>query len=354
MNILDELEKIKKIDSKDMLGVEENFYNQLLEAQEIANNTQIESISIENLKGIAFLGMGGSGFTGDIIKSMLEDYFSLPIVVVKGYNLPAFINKNWLIVAVSYSGNTEETLICVEACLKLGCKIICVCSGGTLLEVAKNNNLVHIDIPAGFQPRGAVGYLFFSTFLVLKRLGIASIKDEEIKETIDLIKLNATKYNRQIKTEDNPAKKLALEIYGRLPIIYGVNGYLSTIAYRWKTQINENSKSPCFCAEFPELNHNEIVGWENLSDVSQRFVLIVFQDDDFSEIIKKRINTTINLIQDWFDAVVLVKIEGESKLAKALFAIYLGGITSVYLAFLYQTDPTPVSRIAALKAAIKN
>ncbi len=349
---LDNLEKIKSLDKQDMLGVEEKFYTQLIESKQIAQNTEIKSASFNNKSGIAFLGMGGSGFTGDIIKSLLENHIDIPVVVIKDYNLPNFINKNWLIFAVSYSGNTEETLSCVSQSLERGCQVVTVCSGGKLFEIAKDENLTHIHIPAGLQPRGAVGYLFFSTFLVMKKMNIIKIDDSEIEEALELVKQKSKIYNRTVLTEKNPAKKLALDMYGRLPVVYGVSGYLSTIAYRWKSQINENAKCPCFYAEFPELNHNEIVGWQNLNDVIQKFVLIVFKDSSFSEKIKTRISTTVNLIQDCFDEVINVEIEGNSLLAKTLSTIFLGGIASVYLALLYKTDPTPVERISALKAEL--
>jgi len=353
LDILDQLDKIKQIDTQDMLGVEERFYNQLVESKKIAENLDVKSLSLDDKTGIAILGMGGSGFTGDIIKNLTLDYANIPIIVIKDYHLPKCVNKNWLIFAVSYSGNTEETLSCINEAIKLGCEVVCVCSGGKLFDIAKQNNFIVVEIPKGLQPRGALGYLFFSTFLVMAKIGIVKVDSSEIDEALNLINEKTKVYNRNVLTEKNPAKKLALDIFGRLPIIYGVSGYLSAIAYRWKSQINENAKSPCFYAEFPELDHNEIVGWQNLSDVSQKFILIIFKDELFSEKIKTRIAATVNLIQDSFDAVTEIKVEGNSLLAKALSTIYLGGIASVYLALLYKTDPTPVERISALKAELE-
>jgi glucose/mannose-6-phosphate isomerase len=137
-----------------------------------------------------------------------------------------------------------------------------------------------------------------------------------------------------------------------MPVIYGTNGYLSAVAFRWKCEINENSKYPSFWAEFPELNHNETVGWENLKDLTRNFVLVVFKDKEAQERIKVRIKTTIQLIKDHFNDVIEIDVEGISKLAKALSTMYLGDISSVYLALLAGVDPTPVDRISVLKAEL--
>jgi glucose/mannose-6-phosphate isomerase len=137
-----------------------------------------------------------------------------------------------------------------------------------------------------------------------------------------------------------------------MPVIYGVNGFLSAVAYRWKCEINENSKCPAFFSEFPELNHNETVGWENIKDISKNFVLIVLRDIDASDRIKTRIDTTIKIISSNLGRVIEIKVRGKSKLARALSTMYLGNIASVYLALLYGVDPTPVERIAILKSEL--
>jgi glucose/mannose-6-phosphate isomerase len=352
MNIIDDRDKIKKIDTLDMLGVEEGFYDQLTAAVKIASDTKIKPLKNKNFKGIAIAGMGGSGFTGDIIKSIISGSINIPVEVFKGYGLPPYAGKEWLVFAVSYSGNTEETIASLKGALDNGSDAVCVSAGGELSKIAENHNLTHVKIPGGFQPRGAAGYLFFSTLLVMDKMGIISVSSQDKAEALELVGRLKKIYNRDVATADNPAKKLAVDLYGRLPVIYGVNGYLSTVVYRWKCQINENAKCPCFVAEFPELNHNEIVGWQNLADVFQNFALVVFKDNSYTGRIRTRISTTVELVRDCFDALIEVEIEGNSLLARALSAIYLGGISSVYLALLYQTDPTPIKRIEALKAAL--
>ncbi|MBM3707545.1 MAG: bifunctional phosphoglucose/phosphomannose isomerase [Actinobacteria bacterium] len=352
MNILDNLKKVRELDKQDMLGVEENFYGQLLEAKKIAESTVLSQLKNKNFAGIAILGMGGSGFTGDIIKSLIIDYVEIPVEIVKGYDLPAFVKKGWLVIAVSYSGNTEETVSAANQALQKNCELLCVASGGKTEEIASVNGKCFVRLPSGFQPRGASGYLFFTTYLVLRKLCIVNISDSEIEEALNLIRKKSELYKRDIDTDNNPAKKLALKLFNNMPVIYGTDGYLSAVAFRWKCEFNENSKYPSFWAEFPELNHNETVGWENLKGLTGNFVLIVFKDKEARERIKVRIKTTVQLIRSHFNDVVEIDVEGRSKLAKALSTMYLGDITSVYLALLAGVDPTPVDRISILKAEL--
>lgn len=352
MNILDDLSKISEIDKENMLGVEEKFYHQLLEAKKIAEDVDLKKIKMRTFSGIAFLGMGGSGFTGDLIKGLIKDDIGIPVEVAKGYNLPGYINDDWLVVSVSYSGNTEETISATNQALNKGSEVICVSSGGELGKIASQNNKCIIKIPSGFQPRGAIGYLFFTTFLVLNYLKIIDIAERDINESLELIKQKCSLYNRENKGDKNLAKTVALKISNNLPIIYGTDGFLSAVGFRWKCEINENAKTPCFWAEFPELNHNEIVGWQRLRDISSRFVLIVFREKDEQVRIKTRIETTIKLIRDNFSSVLEIPVEGRSKLARALSTMYLGDIASVYLAILSEIDPTPVEKIKVLKAEL--
>jgi len=350
--ILDDLEKIKKLDKQDMLGVEENFLNQFIEADSIAERTDFKDLQSAGFSGLAILGMGGSGFSGDIIKSLIIDRATVPIEVVKGYNLPACIGNGWLVIAVSYSGNTEETVESVNQALERGCEVAFVSSGGKIKEIATKENKCYLEMPSGFQPRGASGYLFFSTYLMLARIGIFDIDKFEIEETFNLLDEKAALYNRKINTASNPAKQLALELASKMPVIYGVDGFLSAVAYRWKCEINENAKCPAFWSEFPELNHNETVGWENIGEISRNFALVVFRDPGATERIKVRIETTMNLIKDNLGSIIEIPVEGKSRLAKALSTMYLGDIASVYLALLYGVDPTPVDRIAILKSEL--
>jgi glucose/mannose-6-phosphate isomerase len=352
MNILDDLNKIREIDKEGMLKIEEDFYGQLIDAKKIAENINLIKIKARTYSGIAFLGMGGSGFAGSLIRDLVKDDIGVPVEVVKGYNIPGCIDSDWLVVAVSYSGNTEETISTTTKSLDRGSEILCVTSGGKLEEIANNYNKCLIKIPSGLQPRGAIGYLFFPTFLVLSYLKLIDISDDDVKESLDLICQKCSIYKREVNSDKNYAKSIALKIADSLPIVYGTEGILSSVAYRWKCEVNGNSKAPCFWNEFPELNHNETVGWERLRSITSRFSLIVFKEKEGQIRIKTRIETTIKLIKDNLFQVLEIPVEGKSKLSKALSTMYLGDIASVYLAILNEINPTPVDKIKALKAEL--
>lgn len=353
MNILDDLDRIKEIDIEDMLGVEERFYSQLLEARKIVQEADLKLLKQKEFKGIVFLGMGGSGFAGDITKALIKDDIDIPVEIVKGYNMPAFIKREWLAIVLSYSGNTEETISTASQALERGCEILAVCSGGKLGNLVQDNNKTIIKIPAGLQPRGAIGYLFLPAYLALDKLNIITVDPGDMEEAFDLIEEKAGLYKREVEADRNPAKKLALKISGYLPIIYGTEGLLSAVAYRLKCEFNENSKTPCWCNVFPELNHNETVGWERLKEITSKFVLLVFRDNDEKIRVKTRIEVTSGLIKGNVGRIIEIPVEGRSKLAKALSVMYLGDIVSVYLALLAGIDPSPVKKINILKSELK-
>ncbi len=353
MNVLDNLKKIREIDTEGMLEAEENFYRQLVEAKKIADSADLKKVKDKKFAGIAFLGMGGSGFAGDIIKALIRDDIYIPVEIVKGYSLPLFIKKGWLVVSISYSGNTEETISATNQALERGCEIVIICSGGRLEKIGRVNDKTIIKIPSGMQPRGAIGYLFFPTYLAMAYLDLVNIPSGDIDEALNLIREKAGLYNREVESGKNPAKKIALEISDYLPIVYGAEGILSTIAYRLKCELNENSKTPSWCNEFSELNHNETVGWERLKETTKKFVILVFRDRPEWVRMKTRIEVTLSLVSKNAGKIIEIPVEGKSKLAKALSAMYLGDIASVYLALLNGINPGPVEKIESLKAELK-
>ncbi|MBN2072814.1 MAG: bifunctional phosphoglucose/phosphomannose isomerase [Actinobacteria bacterium] len=352
MNILDDLSKINGIDPKGMLEVEEKFYGQLMDAKKIAENTGLGGLVSRKFSGVAILGMGGSGFSGDIIKELVRDEIKVPVEVVKGYNLPACVTEDWLVVPVSYSGNTEETISAASEAILRNCSMMILCSGGKLEALAREKGLVMIKIPSGLQPRGAIGYIFFPVYLALGIMGLVRIPADEIEEALALVKEKAALYNRNTESSRNPAKKIALAAQGLIPIVYGTEGILSAVAYRLKCEFNENSKTPGWCNTFPELNHNETVGWENLKNITRNFIIIAFRDPGETIRMKTRMDVTLKQVKENVSAILEIPVEGKSRLARTLFALYLGDIASVYLALLYGTDPTPVYKIESLKAEL--
>ncbi len=352
MNVLDDLEKIKQIDELGMLEAAENFYNQLIHARQIAMDTDISALQDKKYAGVAFLGMGGSGFSGELIKDLIKYETDVPIEVVKGYDLPGCVKSSWLTVAFSYSGNTEETIQALHTAIARKSSILCITSGGLTEQIAKSNGYSLVKVPSGYQPRAASAYLFFPAYLTLAKLGIIELKNKEVEDCLDMIRAKAADYNRNSRSEENDAKKLAYKIGKSLPVIYGTEGPLASVACRWKCQFNENAKCPSFFNQFPELNHNETVGWQRLREVSQKFALILFKDQTQQEAIRKRIEVTRDIIEENFGSVIEIEVQGDNLLSKTLSTMYLGDIASVYLAILNNVDPYEIDKINRLKAEL--
>lgn len=346
------LKIIEKIDKEGMLKAVEDFPKQFEEAISLAEETPL-NIDLPPLNSILILGMGGSGISGDIIKNLLEDELNLPIFVNKGYFLPRFVNEGTLVFAVSYSGETEETLSGFGQVLGRGAPIISVSTGGTLAKKTLEAGLPWVKIPEGLQPRAALGYLVIPILVLLERLGLIKDKTKEREEALKILQIQKEKFHRQKALEENRAQLWAMKLGSKLPIVYGSEGITGVAAFRWKCQFNETSKTPSFWHIFPELNHNETVGWELLKDITQNFSLILLRDKDEPERVKKRIKITWELIEKQFGEVLEVFAEGRSKLAKVFSLIYFGDFVSTYLAILNGVDPTPVEKVQILKKKLK-
>ena len=347
MDVLDNLESIKKIDVSNMFDLILNFDSQCEKAVSAARSCDIPR-EYSQVEKIIVIGMGGSAIGGDILSKLLIDEIKVPIFVNRNYHLPNFADKKTLIFATSYSGNTEETLSSYNDAKERGCKIICVTSGGKLAENAELDSFPIIRIPGGQPPRSALGYMFFPVLVVMQNLGLTAIKMEEIDETVSILNRFKTVWGNE-SSDSNLAKKLAKILYNKFPLIYSVDGCLGPVALRWKTQLNENSKILAYNNVFPELDHNEIVGWEGLDSLTKSMSVIILRDKDDFKRNSKRIAITSSIIKDKPSEITEVWTQGNSVLARMFSLIYLGDFVSFYLAILYGVDPTPVKRIEILK-----
>ena len=305
--------------------------------------------SAQNFKNIVVLGMGGSAIGGDLLSNYLADELSIPIVVIRGYDIPKFVDENSLVFAVSYSGNTEETISALKKCLEAKARVIALTSGGKLAALSQENNFPVIKVPAGIQPRAAISYLFFPVLKVLERLGLIKERSEEIEETLSILQEFSVEYSAKSLLENNLAKKVALSLYQHLPLVYGSEGLLEAVAMRWKTQINENSKWPCFWNVFSELDHNEIVGYEIENSINRQVKIVYLQDKEGSLRVEQRREITRKIIEDKVAEFIVCTTKGKGKLARMFSLIYLGDLASYYLAILNQVDPSPVACIEDLK-----
>jgi len=345
---LNNVEKIKSIDTKDMYHKIIRLPEHISDAYYNAEIYKPKDFAIKRFGKIVICGMGGSAISGDIIKAAFEDI--IPIEVVKNYKVN-HLNENTLLIACSYSGNTEETLTITDIALKSGSTIAAVTSGGKLFDILFEKSLI-VKLKTGFPPRSAIGYLFFSIIKILEEYHI--IKNQ--KETVDKLvahlaqKAGTISYNQS--EESNMAKMSAKKINNKIPVIYAEQPQLFPLAYRWKCQINANAKYPAFCNYFPEFSHNEIEGWESM--ISQNnFIPIFVQRFSSGKNYAKHINAFKELLSQNDIEFLEFFVEGDSVIEEIFSLIYLGDMISFYLAILQNTDPTPIEFINFIKSSFK-
>jgi glucose/mannose-6-phosphate isomerase len=327
----------------DILGLPEHLRDALWRV-ESANLSPSDSPG-----GLVLAGMGGSAIGGALALAALGDRASRPITVVRDYALPVWTTPDTTVLCASYSGETEETLAVYEAAGAVGARRIVCTTGGSLARSARADGVAVIPLPGGFQPRAAVGYALVVALEVAALAGVA----EPLHTEIDVAAAHAEDLVAEWGPdgpEDSLAKALARSLHGTIPQIAGA-GLTAPIAYRWKTQFNENAKVPSFSAELPELDHNEIMGWEGAPDLG-RFSAVLLDDSDLHPRVRSRIAHTADLISDHAASVHRVETIGASRVERVVSLILLGDLVSLYLATLAGRDPETIDSITKLKRAL--
>jgi glucose/mannose-6-phosphate isomerase len=349
VNFLDKPEKVKKVDRSNMLSDLVNTPGYCRDAIKRAMRVSIPvGISPKN---IVVLGMGGSAIGGELLHDWLRDTLSIPIEVCRDYTLPKYVKEDTLVFANSYSGNTEETLTAFLTAIRRRCTVIAITSGGQLHSFCKRLKVSHTRIPGGMQPRVAIPYLFFPLAVLLERMGVISNISDELEETIQVLERVVKANALNIPTKNNWAKQLAIELVDTIPVIYGFRQY-NSIAQRLKAQFNENSKVPSKFEVFPELNHNETVGYEAPESLTKKLSIILIRDALEPPEIRSRIETTANLVFNKASKIIEIMSDGKGKLAKMFSVMCIGDFASVYLAILQNKDPTPVKIIDMVKGEL--
>ncbi len=299
--------------------------------------------------GLVVAGMGGSSIGGALARAILGDRASRPIVLARGYGLPSWTEPETAVLCASYSGETEETLAAYEAAQALGAYTVVVTTGGRLAEQARRDGVPVVPLPGGFQPRAAVAYLLVTALEVATLCGAG----EGLHSEIDVAAAHAEKLVARWgpdADDASAAKALARGLHGTIPQIAGA-GLTAPVAYRWKTQINENAKLPAFAAELPELDHNEIVGWERATRIA-KFSAVFLDDSDLHPRVRQRIELTRGLITSRGGTTFRIDTEGETAMERLVSVLLLGDLMSLYLAVLEGVDPADVEVLDSLKAAL--
>jgi glucose/mannose-6-phosphate isomerase len=288
-------------------------------------------------------GMGGSGVGADLLPAVAD--IGCPVVAVKGYELPSWVNTTDRVVCVSYSGGTAETLSCFDAAQGRSVVAAVITTGGELAARARAGGVPVVHMPEGFQPRAAVGVLFGAIVGVADALGL-------VTDGASVVERAALGARRVVGMHEHatepPALDIAMEIGDATPVIYGA-GITAPVAWRWKAQINENAKMPAFANTYPELDHNEIVGWERAPAGGARWALVELRPPAMLEALERRFTVTADIIARELHARITVQPEAADA-AEAVFELVVwGDYVSTYLALLHGVDPTPVERIRQLK-----
>ena len=296
--------------------------------------------------GLIVAGMGGSAIGGGLARAILGDHASRPVAVARAYGLPPWATPDTTVLCASYSGNTEETLACYDAAGFVGARRVVVTSGGKLAEQARADGVPVIPIPGGFQPRAAVAYLTVAALEVAALCGVGTRMNAEVDVAASHVESLVAEWGPD-GPEDGLAKTIARRIHGSIPLIAG-SGLTAPIAYRWKTQLNENAKLPAFSHELPELDHNEIVGWEGVDHLGP-FSAIFLDDADLHPRVRHRIELTDWLVEPSAQATFRIETQGRNPVERVFSLVLLGDLVSMYVAILRGIDPSPVAVIERLK-----
>lgn len=348
LTLLDQPSDVKRIDQGNMIGLCERMPDFCKDALKRAEEVQIHHRQPRNF---VVAGMGGSAIGGELLKDWLYDRVSIPIEVCRDYTLPAYVDEKSLVVAISYSGETEETLNAFLQAVKRRCMVVSVSSGGHLQAFSKKLETPHIPIPEGFHPRAAIAYLFFPLVKIAEKVGVSKEKSE-VEEALKVLQEISKENAFESPLENNKAKKLATEVESTIPVFYGFRQY-SAVARRLKCQFNENSKVPSKFDVLPELNHNEVVGWEAPNSLTKAFSAIFIRDSAEPPEIRQRIEITKQIVSPKVSKTLEIQAEGKQKLARMLSTMYVGDFASLYLALLRGVDPAPTETIAFLKQEMK-
>ncbi|HZD79516.1 MAG TPA: bifunctional phosphoglucose/phosphomannose isomerase [Actinomycetota bacterium] len=346
---LDDEVAIRASDPGNMIDVVAGLPHHCLEGHRLGLGASPPPVA-EGITALAFCGMGGSAVAGDVIAALGAPHLPVPVQVVRSPVLPAYCRTDTLVLVSSYSGNTAEALGCFEEAVRRGCRLAVLTSGGRLAARAHELGLPRVPLPEGFQPRAALGYLALGSLGLLEGLGWLPPMGEDLRLAAgDLTTLAAT-LGPSVPTSVNPAKRLAVGIGDRVPVIWGAEGIGAVAADRWRTQMNENGKVAAWSSALPELDHNEVVGWSE--DQGERFCVIALRHEGDHPDVADRFDLSGQIARSAGARTEEVWARDSSMLGRFLSLVMVGDFTSVYVGVRRGIDPTPIDAIARLKRAL--
>jgi len=342
--MLDDVNVIKQRDAHGALGIDAAEYDQAAYVPIILNDGHDNRV----ITSIVLTGMGGSALAALIAKAWLKDDLKIPFEIVRGYSLPAYVGANTLVIASSYSGNTEETVSCLAQAEEIGAQIAVIASGGKLIDEANAASIAAVDVPEGLQPRVALIYNLRALLALFVNFGVLPVqKLDEVAAVSSWLHTESSRWTAEVPTEQNYAKQIALQAIGKTPVFYG-GALTGPVAYKWKISWNETSKNLAFCNEYPEFNHNEFMGWTS-HPIEKPFVVFDLISQFEHPQILKRFEISDRLLSGQRPKATTIDLAGDSVIAQLLWGCILADFASAYAAVLNGVDPTPVELIERLK-----
>lgn len=342
---MDSKDDVRAIDSKHMLETLNEMPKHFSEGLRKGRKSGLPRISP---KSLFVCGVGGSAIGGDLLCKWLTLSSEIPCGVVRSYTVPPSVGRDSLVIVASYSGDTEETISMFESARRKGAKVVVASSGGLLAQMSDRYELPFVKLPSGMMPRASLGFMLGSMLGIVERSGIA-VSDKELEEAVRVLAKVVSECRSSVPTADNASKKVAHELFGRVPVIIGY-GLSGPAAKRWSNQLNENSKSLAFCSELPEMDHNEIVGW-TMDSRSQGFAAVFLDHKSADRAMERRVKATKDMMSKRTQ-VVGVEAFGLGPLAQMMSLVLFGDYVSVYLGILRKFDPSSNEPIDELKAVL--
>ncbi len=352
MNVdLNDARRIREIDTMGSVEFTEQYDRQFAEALEMARGFEVGEAAGRTDEIVLMGTGGGSSVAGGFLRSYLFDELKAPVIVNQGYDIPAFVDENSLVLVVSHSGNTEEILSAYGQAARSGARMIAITSGGKLEDMCKKDNIPCLIVPHDIgHPRRDIGYIFVPMLVILNKLGLIDDKTADIKGLIELLGTLKHEYGADVPVDKNIAKQIAMELYGHIPLIYGSLDCYDSVAWRWKNQFGENGKLMAFYNVIPNLHHDEAVGWDMPQAEMKKLYLIMLRDDVLDGgRISKRKDITAGMLRERMGGVREVYATGDGTLARMFSLIYLGDFVTLYTPIYRGVDPTPVDVVNYFK-----
>jgi glucose/mannose-6-phosphate isomerase len=348
-DILDDASARARIDPSGMLESITRLPDQCRDAWAAAQTFEPPA-DYSDIDRIAIIGMGGSAIGGDFFRVLLQRESGVPVFNVRGYDLPPFVTEKTLVIASSFSGNTEETLSAFGQALARPCRKLAITSGGKLLATARSNGVPALSYAFKGEPRAAVGWGLMPLLAIGEKLGLMQGVQADVDEMLSVMEAIQKEIGVEAPASGNEAKQVARRLHQKLPVTYGA-GSLTEVAHRWKTQLNESSKVWAFYEELPELHHNAIIGYKLPTGIARNTMVVFLRSEDIIHPrVLLRYDFTERLLRDAGVESLSVSTRGKSALAQMMSLILFGDYVSGYLALLYEVDPTPTTVIDELKA----